>query len=65
MHYLLIKRSFLFQMLLLRKEGLPCFRVLKNKFEEDNYELYLLILITFVKTPRIIFKVLNFVFIIS
>jgi hypothetical protein len=27
-----------FLILLLRKEGLPYFRVLKNKYEEDDYE---------------------------
>jgi hypothetical protein len=48
-----------FSILLLRKEGLPYFHVFKNKYEEDDYEEL------FVKIPRIIFKVLNFAFMIS
>jgi hypothetical protein len=36
--------------LILTKEGLPCFRMLKNKCEEvDNEEIYLLILMIFLK----------------
>jgi hypothetical protein len=33
-----IRRDFFFQILLLTKEGLLYFRVLKNKYEGDNYE---------------------------
>jgi hypothetical protein len=46
--------------MLLRKEGSPYFKVLKNKYEDDdNEEFSLLIRIVFVKIPTIIFKVLN------
>jgi hypothetical protein len=49
--------------LLLRKEGLHYSLVIKNKYEEDDFEEFqLLILVIFVKIPRIIFKVLHFEF---
>jgi hypothetical protein len=32
------RRSVFFQIMLLRKEGSPYFQVLKNKYEEDDYE---------------------------
>jgi hypothetical protein len=44
-----------------RAERLAYFWVIVNKCEEDDYEdISLLILLTFMKVPRIIFKVLNF-----
>jgi hypothetical protein len=35
-----IRRGFLFQILLLEKEESLYFRILKNKFEEDDYEQF-------------------------
>jgi hypothetical protein len=59
--------SFFFQILLLTKEGSPYFRILNNKYEEDDYEEFKL-LITYndmCEIPRIIPKVLDSEFIIS
>jgi hypothetical protein len=52
-------------MLLLRKDGSPYFRIVKNKYEDDYKEFQLLILMKFVKIHRIIFKILSFECIIS
>jgi hypothetical protein len=34
------RRGFLFQAVLVEKEGSPYFRILKNKCEEDDYEVF-------------------------
>jgi hypothetical protein len=52
-------------MLLLRKEGLPYFRVRKSEYEDDYEESLLLILMKFAEIPTIIFKVLSFEIIFS
>jgi hypothetical protein len=41
-----IKGEFLFQILLRTREVSPCFRVLKNKYEEDDYEEFQLLILT-------------------
>jgi hypothetical protein len=57
---------FSFQLLHPRKEEQPYFRVLNNKYIGDNSEEFKLLIVTvFVKIPRIIFKILNFEFVIS
>jgi hypothetical protein len=53
-----------FFILLLRKYGSLYFRVVSIGYEEDGCEeFYLLILMMFMKTVRIISKVVNFLFI--
>jgi hypothetical protein len=49
-----------------RKEGSLYFRVLTNKYQDDDYEEFqLIILMLFVKIPRLMFKVLHFESIIT
>jgi hypothetical protein len=55
------ERFFFLQILLLRKEGSLYSRVLKNKYEQDDYdEFWLLIVIIFVEIYRITCKLLHF-----
>jgi hypothetical protein len=59
------KASFFDQTLLLRKEGLPCFWNLDNKYEYDYEKLQLVIFIVICKIRRIVCRELNFEFFIS
>jgi hypothetical protein len=51
--------------ILLMKMGSPLARVLKNKHEYDYDEFWLVLLIVFVKIPRIILQILRFEFTVS
>jgi hypothetical protein len=57
---------FIFKYWVSEKQGSPYFQALNNRYEEEVYEEFqLLIQVIFVELPRIIFQVLNFEFIIS
>lgn len=61
-----ISGEYFFQILLPRKEESCYFRILMNKYEDDDYEkLQFLIQIECVKVPIIVFKALHLEFIVS